>query len=337
MIMPKLILVFSTFLTVVLLLNYFWWGICSLVAILAFLILCLRSVPNRPPHIGVVVIWGSRLPIVKKEGWHIFAPFPPFMYTVTMIDVEKVNLDFDFEDIRCRARIEGKKKDQQEGENKDDTPYAGGEISLRVSLTYYPDFKTKNSGYRLISFLNSGEHDGIERIIKDLIEEDVREIARDNTWEQVTFSSGMIKKRLVLKLTGESLTEEVAEELNKNGLPDIADLGVKITRFNVGRVKEQGELAIAASKFAVEQQEKRGELKELEAVYEMLKKYKRIGVPVSEALDAIQTERNKAEKKIFAVRGVEGVTGPVVAGLGVIGEALNKKKGKDKKKKQKKE
>ena len=216
---------------------------------------------------------------------------------------------------------------------KEDAPQAGGEVSVNISLTYFPDYKSIHSGHRLISFIDSGEREQVKGIIKDLLEEDVRQMARDNTWEEVTFSAEEIKRNLVLKLTGEELTEEVAEELNRNGLPDIADLGVKITRFNVGRVKEQGELAEAAGQLAKEQQQKRAEVEELKTIRTMLGALKRLGVDPKEALDAIQAERGKAQKHIYAIRGAEGITGSAIAGLGAIGEALNKKKKKKKKEK----
>lgn len=278
---------------------YFFTGILLLVGALLFLILALCKISPRPPYVGQVMIWGRRLPIVIPEGWHLLAPFPPFMYTVTMVKVEKVNVDIAFPNIRCKARVEDQKETQQI------SPYAGGEILVKISYTYYPDYKTQESGQRLISFINSGGHEGVQMIVKDLIEEDIREMAHDYSWEQITFSTGDIKKRLVKKLTGEDLTEEVADELNKNGLPDIADLGIKITRFNVGEVKEQGELAKAAEKFAKELQERRGENEEMEFVYEWTKKFKRIGASADVALDTIQVERGKSKKDIKAIRGLE--------------------------------
>ena len=301
---------------------HFWRGIVWICVALIWLIATLRFVQNRPLHVGLVVIWGRKIPVVKKEGWHILAPFFPFMYSINRIKVEKVSLTFIFNDIRCRSL----KKKQ---DDKEDEPQAGGEVSINISLIYFPDY---HNGHRLIGFINAGEHKQVEVMIEKILEEDLRQMARDNTWEEITFSADEIKKKLVFKLTGEDLTEEVVEELSKNGLPDIADLGVKITRFNVGKVKEQGELAEAAGKLAKEQQERRAELKELAAVYEMLKKYKRLGVPIVEALDAVQTERKKAEKKIYAIRGAEGITGSAMAGLSAIGEVVSKKK-KDKKEK----
>jgi len=314
MFFPTAILITLIIISVMAFNSSVWRGIISLIPISIFLGISPRNIPNRPPYVGIVVVLGKRFPIVKREGWHLFLSI---LYSVEMICVEKVNLDFTFEDIRCRAGVEGE---------MNGIPRAGGEVSVNISLTYHPDYKSKYAGYRLISFLNSGEHQKVESIIRDLLEEDVRHMARDNTWEEVTFSTEEIKSKLVRKLTGEDLTEEVAEELNKNGLPDIADLGVKITRFNVGRVKEQGALAEAAGKFAKEIQERRGDMVELQAVHDMLEKLKKSGVPVNEALDAIQAERGKAQKKIVAIRGVDQAATTLGAGLVAIGDAIGKGK-----------
>lgn len=314
---PIVILVVLTLISASTIFSHFWRGIIWVCITLIWLVATLRFIQNRPPYVGLVVIWGRKIPVVKKEGWHILAPFFPFMYAINRINVEKRNLDFTFEDIRCRFL---KKENDEKG-----VPQAGGEVSVNISMIYFPDY---HSGHRLISFINAGEHRQVEKMIEKILEEDMRQMARDNTWEEITFSAEEIKRKLVLKLTGEELTEEVVEELNKNGLPDIADLGIKITRFNIGKVKEQGELTEAAGQLAKEQQDRRAELEELKTIYEMLKKYKRLGVPVDEALDAIQAERGKAQKQIYAIRGVEGAVGPVAAGLGAIGEVVKKTKKK---------
>lgn len=323
MVTPKVILGTLMLIGIVELLFFLLFGVVLLIAAAVFLYICLRRIPYRPPHVGVVIIWGKRVPVIKKEGWHLFAPFFPFMYTVTMVKVEKVNLDFVFSDIRCKAREEKKKKEEV-------MPFAGGEVTVYVSLTYFANYKSERAPYSLISFINSGDHDGVQKIIRDLVEEDMREMAHDYSWEEITFSTGEIKKRMVKKLTGEELTEEVEEELNKNGLPDVADLGILITRFNVGRVKEQGELAKAAETFAKEQQERRGAEIEMKFVRSETGKLKRLGVPASESLDAAQLATGKASKKITTVRGLEG---PLQTAGTVLSAILEKTTGKEGKKK----
>lgn len=308
MIAPKAVLSALAFLGIVELFVSFFIGMAILIITAALFYACLIRIPFRPPYVGVVVVLGRRIPMMKKEGWHLVFPFFK-IYTVTMVKVEKINLDFVFSDIRCKAR-------EEEEEREGAVPKAGGEVLINISLTYFADYKSERAPYSLISFINSGDHEGVQRIIKDLIEEDIREMVHDYDWEQVTFSTGDIKKSLVRKLTGEELTEEKEEELNKNGLPDVADLGVLITRFNVGRVKEQGELAKAAETFAKEQQERRGQQIEADFTHGVTEKFTEIGLPPGEAADAAQLITGKAQKYITTYRGVEtlGQAAGVIAG-----------------------
>jgi len=267
-------------------------GVMLGIAVVFFLV-CLRKIPYRPPYVGLVTIWGRRIPKVKKEGWHLFAPFFPFLYNVTLIKVEKINLDFTFSDIRTKSF------------GKQDRPRAGGELSVNISLTYFPDYKNKDSGEKLINYINSGGADGVKSIIRDLIEEDIRQLAATKSWEEITFSGEEITKRLVKKLTGEDLTDDLKQELHSNGLPDVVDLGIRISRFNVGKIKEQGELARAAENFAKEEQERRGEQIELDFVKKQIEEYTKIGLSPGEAADVIQAERNKAKKEIKSFRGLD--------------------------------
>lgn len=344
-IMPKIVLLLGVISGIVLLfcgilgasllkIPSYFWGCGLLVATAVFFRLCLRRIPARPPYIGLVVIWGKRLPIVIPEGWHILAPFFPFLYTVTMIKVEKTNIDLTFSDIRCKARI----KDEEEGQK---TPFAGGEISVDISYTYYPDYKAplinddaSKIGKRLIAFINSGGHEGVQKIVRDLIAEDIRQMAREQSWEEITFAGNEIRNQLVKKLTGEELgDEEKLAELGKNGFPDIAGLGIRICRFNVGKVKEQGELGKAAETFAKELQERRGENEEMEFVFEWVKKFKQLGgITGDVALDVIQVERGKATRHIEQFRGLEG---PVQVAAAIAGKFLKgDKESKDRKSKE---
>ena len=291
-----------------------WWGL-SLIGIAGIsFAYFLTKIPAEPPHVGLVKIWGKRIPVKKEEGWILTAPCFPFFYEIIRIKVEKINLDFVFTDIRARADpelielLDLAKKIRKKGKGKEkekDRPRAGGELSANISLTYTPDYKSKKVGQRLISFLNSGGEDGVKNIIKDLIEEDIREMSRDHTWEEITFSAGELTCRLITKLTGQkALLKDLREELQTNGLPDVADLGILLSRFTVGKVKEQGELAIAAESFAKEVQQRRGEEIELAFVIEQTKKLRDLGIDPGEALDGVQVERKKATKDVKTYRGL---------------------------------
>jgi len=288
--------------------NFFFGGIffVSLIISLSFF---LKKIPYNPPHVGIVVVLGTRLPIVISEGWHLLFPLISKFET---INVEKRNITWRFSDIRCKAREikKGRRKIVEEG------PHSGGEISVEIFITWRPDYKSSHKGLRLISFLNSGRYEKVEEIIKGLVEEDIREMAKDYSWEDFTFSTGNLRSRLVRKLTGEDLSDEAVEEnLHKNGLPDVVDLGVSITRFAVGRVKEQGKLAEAASKLAIEQQERRGEELELDFVGQQIKKLTKLKIDPDIAVDTIQTERGKVTKHIAQFRGLDGPGATAISAL----------------------
>ena len=305
-----IILFFEATLTIFLLFNgHFLFSIFSFLVWIFSFASFLKKIPYNPPHIGIVVVLGTRLPIVISEGWHLlFLLIAKF----EMVNVEKRNITWTFSDIRCKARETKKSRKKTTKE----VPLSGGEISVEVFITWRPDYKSSRAGLRLISFLNSGRYEKVEEIMKGLIEEDVREMAKDYSWEDFTFSTGNLRSRLVRKLTGEDLNEEgIEENLHKNGLPDVVDLGVSITRFAVGKIKEQGELARAASKLAIEQQERQGEDLELVFVGEHIKKLTKLGLDPDVAVDVIQTERGKSTKHIAQFRGLEGSGGGAISAL----------------------
>jgi len=217
-------------------------------------------------HIGVITLKGERKeekPFIKKEGWRFFADFFPFLYDFKPIKIEKVNQDIYFDNIRCRQKNSGTEAQ------------SGGEISVKVGLTWQPDY-INNNGKRLHSYMDSGEKEGVENIINDLIEEDIRQMGKEKSWEEFTFGTDELARSLIKKLTGQEPTEqepltEFLRKMQKNGFQDVADLGVIIWRFTVGQIKEQGELANAAEKQAVEVQERRAEIYEVGTEIEQAK------------------------------------------------------------------
>ena len=66
---PKIILLIGAILGLWLLLTApFYWGSGTLIVTGVFFKLCLRKIPFRPPHVGIVVVWDKRLPIIITEG-----------------------------------------------------------------------------------------------------------------------------------------------------------------------------------------------------------------------------------------------------------------------------
>lgn len=281
---PKMLLISGILISLMSLIcrKWYWAGAASIGTIF-FLLFSLRKILARPPHIGLITILGRRIPKILKEGWHLCAP--P-LYSFTGILIEKQNVDLKFSNIRCKAK----------GTDLH-SPQAGGEISVDISYTYTPDYQDEN---KLIEFINSGGHEGVKKIVRDLIEEVVREIGREYSWEEFTFSRGELKKEVLRRLTG----KDAEEELAKNGFSDIRGLGIRFWKFNIGNVTELGELHKAAEKRAVEIQQREGEKVELDFLLEYIKKFKELGISPEEIWDNIQTERKKATKEIKTFRGI---------------------------------
>lgn len=218
-----------------------------------------RKILAKPPYVGLITFWGKRIPKYKREGYRFFADFFPFLYGFIPIKIEKVNNDLVFENIRCKI----KEEELPQSERDKNLTRSGGEITVKIGLTWQPDY-ARGSGQRLISYIDSGSQEGVEAIISDLIEEDIRQMGKEKSWEEFTFALDDLKFSLVKKLTGEEPREGLDREMHTNGFPDIVDLGIIIWRFNVGQIKEQGKLAEAAEMQAKEIQEKRAEIYELE-------------------------------------------------------------------------
>lgn len=87
----------------------------------------------------------------------------------------------------------------------------------------------------------------------------------------------------------------------RQGNADIAikDLGVILTRLNIKEVQPLGEVAKAAEKQAKEEQERLGEITELNHVAERIRDLaNKAGIPAALAAEMVQTERGKVIKNI---------------------------------------
>jgi len=195
--------------------------------------ICLKKIPAKPPYVALITIWGKRIKRIKREGWRFFLPFFPFFYSFIPIKIEKVNEDLLFENIRCRRRED---EEAEATKTKGETPRSGGEISVKIGLTWQPDYRHEN-GERLISYIDSGSEEGVSETPKE----------------------------------GQT-TGDLQKQLQSNGFPDIVDLGIIVWRFNVGRVKEEGKLAEVAEAQAKEIQERRAEVYEIDTEIQQAQK-----------------------------------------------------------------
>lgn len=269
----------------------------------------LKGIPSaNPPCVGLVTVWGKKTDIVLHEGLKLLAPYFPFLFEVILIDMEKKNEDFIFENVRCHS-------EKGEGES-------GGEVTADIGITWLPDEKN------LINYINSGGEKGVQDIMRDMLAEDVRQMGREKTWEEMTFATYDLAVRLILKLVGKegvgeekdqkpelktyyTLTSEekkdpkkmlpILEKLLSSGVTDEHKLGVKFLRLNVKSVEPEGELKKDAEKVAREEQQRKAELYEADTTVEIAKKYKeQLSISSEDAFHGTQVQQGKAKKVIVS-------------------------------------
>lgn len=271
----------------------FWWK---------FFFSFLRQIPFDPPNVGIEVIKGKRQEKILSEGWYLMLPWWD-AYTARLVNVQKKSLDIDLKDIRTKIADDSNNVQGQPTPK----PKAGGEVSIKISVTWFP---SKDDAKELLAYLNSGGEEGVKKILEDILEEEIRKVGHDFSWEEVSFNTKEIRQRIVKRLTGEELSEDKERDL-ANGIPVMADLGIKICRVNVGRVKEQGKLAQAAENKAVEEQERAGEQVEQDFVQSNVEKWMKLDQKISaqEAALIIMAERKKATitKEIKSYEGLDEV------------------------------
>ncbi|MCX6764623.1 MAG: SPFH domain-containing protein [Candidatus Nealsonbacteria bacterium] len=270
----------------------------------------------RPPYVGLGVIWGKRkVKIVKKEGWILIADYFPFNYTVTLIKVQKIDKDFTFSDIRTKAKEE--EKDSKLPSR------SGALVEVDVSLTFIPDYKGKDAGERLKSYLNSGEAEGVINIIQDQIAEELRILGGKHDWEEYTFSATEIKRVLLEKLTGADINgakdekekakrqRKIEREIRISGARDVSDLGIRICRLNIGQIDlpKNSSMKKEADSLERERQKRQGDTIQMNFLEEQVRKFIALGLSPGEASDVVQTQLKMAGKNINTFRGLEGSKG----------------------------
>jgi len=288
-------------------------GLCFFLAVIVFYVFW-RKIPLL--YVAYIIVFGKRKnpnsigPYIKKEGWHFFIDYLS-IYTFELIKIIKIKQEISLKNVRCRQETET-------GENDD--PRSGGELSIKIELIWQPDY-IHDEGKRLYYYLESGGKENVSKIIEGMIEEDVRQLGREKSWEEFTFGTDELVQRLVKKLTGEEpQTDEelkgLLSEMSTNGIPDIVDLGIIILRFNIAEIKEQGELAKAAEAVAKEVQDRRAETFELKTetllAEEILDYWKRTNQKDKTPDDALkEVRRRKAIReghgKVFDVSGLDQI------------------------------
>jgi len=157
-----------------------------------------KNVPASPPHKAVLTFWGNRTgwcgdkPVVLDEGDYLMIPYWPFKIDLIPIKVEKINRDeIPVKDIICKSSV------KDEGEEGAGGIEAGGRVSAFFSYTFVPDSD------RIMEYINSGQAEGVGKILDDRIAEVLRQSGRDHTWEELQFSSDKLTALVLVRICGE--------------------------------------------------------------------------------------------------------------------------------------
>jgi len=276
-----------------------WWGLLFLAIGVILLFQSFKKIPSDPPTVGLVTVWGERTGEIKKEGWVLLAPYFPFVYDVTLVDVTKKNEDFIFENVRCvvSKNIKTDEEVEEEGKVISTNIRSGGSVKVVVSITWVPDKE------KLIAYTESGGEAGVRRIVSDKMAEVIRQMGRNHNWEQMTFATDVMSANLIISIVGvnnvkgamenpdewdfgKKLGDQIADdELERameylqnaltNGVADAHDLGIKIQRLNIKQVEPEGELKRDAEKSAREVQDRRAEVFELATEIQLARELKK--------------------------------------------------------------
>jgi hypothetical protein len=151
--------------------------------------------------VGLLTIWGRRIPVVIREGLWFLANFFPFYIWYIPVLVERTNYEISLP-AYCKAEVM-KGDDPEQAKDSD----IGGKVDTKTAVTYTPDYKARGEhredigGERLIQFLNSGRQEGVNNILTDIVKEDIRDLALDFTWEEFSDLKTVLSARLIGLLT----------------------------------------------------------------------------------------------------------------------------------------
>ena len=250
---------------------------------------CLRKVPTQPdPHVGIVKLFGNRLPIPLQTGWHVV----PFFCFLLKFARPKVNMDWVFEGIITRDT----KMDTGDDEflihlihamisDSVATPESGGMVDYYVGATFEIDWSDPCS---IIYLDDAGEFDEVMNIVHDQIGNYLRGSGRRLTWLEAMLSTDVLAAIIMSKLGGYGIApfrqvERISEEdidgfiqkAFQNGITLIHGVGTKISRLDVKKVVPDPQLVTAAQQQTIKRLENAGILENAKVMRRALKTVQR--------------------------------------------------------------
>ncbi|MAZ56198.1 hypothetical protein CL653_00195, partial [bacterium] len=189
----------------------------------------IRENESGEPQFGQLEVFGLRTPVTFDEGFVMNLPGG----RVLLRSKERFNEDIEVKRTRCRLN-------PHKPTSQDVSLYhavsqalraqapqdikSGGEIDLSIGLTLERIWR---DGWEVLDYDDSGETKGVLDIIKDDVEEDLREVGRHLTWLQATFSTDLMSAFLISRLTGvtaykgQNLFDNPTQDFIKNFLVDV--------------------------------------------------------------------------------------------------------------------
>ncbi len=210
----------------------------------------LVTIPADPETVGLLTIWGHKTNTVLSEGIYLIAPDFPLFVDAIPIELTKKNREFTITDVPCIDVHRTSESASNSGMV---------DVVVKVGITYIPDEQ------RLANYILSGKDQGIEKILAEKIGDEVRQMGREKTWQEMTRATDKMSYLIIQKLTDLTLNEKTELEIDKcmknfalNGCADIQDLGIIIKRVNVSNIKVNESISRSAKLRAEEEQQRRG-------------------------------------------------------------------------------
>lgn len=244
---------------------------------------------NGQPQFALLEVLGLRLPIIFDEGFNFIIPG---LSRLVLRSKEQINRDIEIPGVRCR--LEPMVRPAEIASFGESILYAlrtpsppkidsGGNVKIILGLTFERDWR---NGWYVLDYDNAGEFDGVFSILRDQIEEDLREVGRRLDWLELTFATQFTSAHIITELTGKktingqnifekvALIEQYLMVVRQNGISYIGGLGLKVKRVQVKNVAPEGKLLEAAEKAAVEKMRRDGLLQNTDALMAAVERMK---------------------------------------------------------------
>lgn len=211
-------------------------------------------IPNKPPHIGVITVWGKRTNNCLDEGFN-FLPLRGIVYNFILVNVLKKNIDF--------------------GEQTLITPKDNVTTKVESAISYTPD---KDN---IINYLNIGEEAGIQHMIEDIQEEKLRNWSRSTTegpqkWEELISAKDEAIKIIISEICGTELPDEDVKKIHQgHGKWQIESLGIVLNRYNLTKMEPFGEVYESSIELQKEKKQRKSEEYEVNTNMQKAKLLKR--------------------------------------------------------------